>query len=488
MRPSLPQPQPEDDPADIWSGGELLDVTGWVREAPPFLVSAVLHMSAVLLILLIHFSTAPKHEVTLDATFSEEIGDQLIDDNLLEAAPEELAADFESLAPEAVEEVMDPFSEAMKLPEPTAGESGALSGEALAPGVALSGREPGLKRALLGAFGGDQSTQTAVKKGLLWLQRNQRTSNKLWSLMGPYKKAARSENQEAATAMALLAFQGDGHTHKSPRSDPFARTVADGLRSLRRSQNKKTGEFFREGAFNQRYYTHALCSIVLCEAYGMTQDPELLPDAQSAINYLIETQSDGGGWRYDPGDAADVSVTGWCVMALKSAQIAGISVPTEAFARIGKFLDSAQHDGGAQYGYQARGTPRISMTAEGLLCRQYLGWRQDDPRLLRGAEVLLGELPQWRTGRKNAYYWYYGAQFCHHMEGRIWEEWNYAMKEVVPKHQETRGRDVGSWDPAIDEMHGGSGGRLYTTCLCIYMMEVYYRHLPLYRQQLLLGK
>ena len=32
----------------------------------------------------------------------------------------------------------------------------------------------------------------------------------------------------------------------------------------------------------------------------------------------------------------------------------------------------------------------------------------------------------------------------------------------------------------IADQWGQHGGRLYTTCLSIYMLEVYYRHLPIY--------
>jgi hypothetical protein len=54
------------------------------------------------------------------------------------------------------------------------------------------------------------------------------------------------------------------------------------------------------------------------------------------------------------------------------------------------------------------------------------------------------------------------------------------MRKILPEHQETRGKDRGSWDPRGDRW-GDSGGRLYVTCLSIYTLEVYYRHLPLYK-------
>ena len=53
------------------------------------------------------------------------------------------------------------------------------------------------------------------------------------------------------------------------------------------------------------------------------------------------------------------------------------------------------------------------------------------------------------------------------------------VRQELPKHQITAGKERGSWDPSRDA-HGELGGRLYVTCLCTFMLEVYYRHLPIY--------
>jgi hypothetical protein len=146
--------------------------------------------------------------------------------------------------------------------------------------------------------------------------------------------------------------------------------------------------------------------------------------------------------------------------------------------RIKKFLDSVERESGSRYAYQRRDGATLSLSAEGLLCRQYMGWPRDDPRLVAGSEYLLANLPAW--DRRNVYYWYYATQVLHHMEGRPWRTWNEEMRTLLPAHQVKRGRERGSWDPKGDRW-GDAGGRLYVTCLSIYVLEVYYRHLPLYR-------
>jgi hypothetical protein len=118
-----------------------------------------------------------------------------------------------------------------------------------------------------------------------------------------------------------------------------------------------------------------------------------------------------------------------------------------------------------------------TMTAEALLCRQYLGWKHDDPRLLKGVAYLV----EHTIGNSNndVYYWYYATQVCHHMEGEAWTRWNAAMKRELPAQQVKSGAESGSWSPRGDEW-GDQYGRLYKTCLSTYNLEVYYRHLPIY--------
>ena len=120
------------------------------------------------------------------------------------------------------------------------------------------------------------------------------------------------------------------------------------------------------------------------------------------------------------------------------------------------------------------------MTAEAILCRMYLGWKKDDPRLSSAVQWLIQDhLPNARD--PNLYYWYYGTQVMHHYGGKPWETWNDKMRELLISSQETRGSYPGSWDPNEFEW-GPKGGRIYTTSLAVCTLEVYYRHLPIFKQ------
>jgi hypothetical protein len=331
-----------------------------------------------------------------------------------------------------------------------------------------------MKDALLAAYGGNAVTESAVAMALEWLRRNQRADG-TWSLTGPYANGGRAENVTAATAMALLAFQGAGHTHQQGR---YKDTVNKAWKAMLRMQ-KTDGDFWKGSVRSHRLYSQAQATIAVCEIYGMTKDSRFRAPAQRAVDYAVKIQDDLGGWRYEPGTGSDTSVTGWFVMALQSARMAELEVPAETWRRVSGFLDQVGQVNGAIYTYQPGpgGQPSYSMTAEALLCRQYLGWAKTDERLQNGISYLTALPIDWND--KNVYYWYYATQVLHHMGDDTWNRWNETLREVLPAQQTTSGAEKGSWSPFGDEW-GMEGGRLYTTCLCAYMLEVYYRHLPIY--------
>ena len=361
----------------------------------------------------------------------------------------------------------------------------------------LRGREEGRRDALVLAAGGSGETEVAVGKALAWLAKCQEEDG-FWSLKGVYDDPANQENRLAATAMALLAFQGAGHT---PTSGSYRESVQKAWKALAARQ-------FDDGCFEvppsvphlHRMYSHAQATIAACELAGMTGEASHREVARKAVAYAVAAQGPNGGWRYGPGEPGDMSVTGWYVMALKSGEMAGLDVPPQTFAGVEGFLDSVAIDGGSRYGYiryvQERppADDSSAVSAEGLLARQFLGWPRDDERLASGIRRLLEEnLPKLQAwgkkdgyDEKDVYAWYYITQVVHHVGGEPWRRWNAAMREVLPRVQVQKGREAGSWDPALDRW-GSAGGRLFETCFCTWMLEVYYRHLPLYGEDAVAG-
>ena len=122
------------------------------------------------------------------------------------------------------------------------------------------------------------------------------------------------------------------------------------------------------------------------------------------------------------------------------------------------------------------------MTAEALLCRQYLGWPKGHPGMQEGVRYLLEEhAPD--AKQPNIYYWYYATQVMHHFGGTSWRKWNAKMRNVLVSTQHKNGPEAGSWDPK--GRFSNEGGRIYQTSLSVCSLEVYYRYMTLYEHGIL---
>jgi hypothetical protein len=355
-------------------------------------------------------------------------------------------------------------------------------------GEVLSGRRPDTRDELVEKFGGTPQSETAVKMGLTWLQRQQKADGH-WELQVEGDKIdVNVKTDTGATALALLAFLGAGHTHQE---GPYQTIVRKGIDWLVKHQ-KSNGDLHdsEEEGRQPSFYAHGQATIVLCEAYALTRDPQLLAPAQKALSYIYASQHpERGGWKYRPNSEGDLSVFGWQLMAIQSARMAKLEVPSEVLDRAAGFLDLVQEQNGSRYRYEQN--PNLpttpAMTAEGLLCRQYLGWQKNHPALRAGISYLVQpeNLPSWSNGRRNVYYWYYATQMLHNAQGSEWETWNAVLRDEIVRNQAKSGRMSGSWHPTQPKgdpfEYADKAGRLYVTAMCILTLEVYYRHLPLYR-------
>jgi hypothetical protein len=279
--------------------------------------------------------------------------------------------------------------------------------------------------------------------------------------------------------MGLLPFLAAGETHMSDCL--YKKNIFKGLQYLVSNQ-QADGNLAGRGAFSLMY-THGLATIALCEAFGMTRDSRMGASAQRAIHF-IETSQDpeGGGWRYTPHQPGDTSVTGWQIMALKSAQMAGLKVDPETMRAAQSFLKSvANGPYGSEFCYLKGDPPTPTMTAVGLLGTQYLGAERTDPAIVKGAAYLLRNPPI--EILPDCYYWYYATQVMHNVPGPEWDRWNRQMRRVLIETQEHNGCATGSWDPNNPKQDpwGRIGGRLMQTSLSCLTLEVYYRYLPLYK-------
>jgi hypothetical protein len=344
----------------------------------------------------------------------------------------------------------------------------------VAEGGGLEGRGAAWRGRLVKAYGGNGASEDSVDRGLRWLMAHQLDDGS-WRFdlrlspqcQGRCRNWGSIGSSTASTALALLPFLGAGQTH---REGAYHEVVGRGLYYLAgRMIMTPQGGDLQEGTM----YAQGLATLALCEAYAMTDDQTLRPTAQAAVDFIAAAQHRGGGWRYVPGQPGDTTVSGWQVMALKSAQLAGLEVRQPTWYGVARFLDSVQTRRGAGYGYQSP-EDRPTTTAIGLLCRMYLGWPREHVPLIHGVEWLAKKGPS----RNNMYFNYYATQVLHHYGGPMWNQWNEQLRDMLIRTQATAGHEWGSWQ--FTEAHTKAAGRLYNTAMAIMILEVYYRYMPLY--------
>ncbi len=382
----------------------------------------------------------------------------------------------------------------------TEGTAGGFLGNRLAAG-GFAGRSAATREKMVEEGGGTGASEAAVGLGLKWLALHQ-SDDGHWSMDGFHNNARDKpglngkrftcncggqgmRNDTAGTAFGVLPFLAAGITHRdnNKAKEDYRKNVDAALKYLINHQDARSGDL------GGGMYAHGLATIALCEAYGLSADQNLKAAAQQAIDFIVAAQDPAsGGWRYTPRSGGDTSVVGWQLMGIKSGQMAGLKVPNPTLSGAEKWLDSCATSDKGGYGYVGpQETP--TMSAVGLLCRQYLGWSPRNPGLLNG----VARLSKYPPGTINSmYYYYYATQVMHHMGGESWANWNPKMRDLLVNSAD-QGRankhphQIGSWGPEGDA-HGAQGGRIMQTSLSLLTLEVYYRHLPLYRRDVTTGK
>ncbi len=414
------------------------------------------------------------------------------------------------------------------------------------PGVtAFTGRGPDLKtgKGPIGIGKNPRSqTDILVLNGLRWLARHQNEDGSWGALSLASRcddahkcidthKSFTSTYDEGLTGMALLAFLGAGFGHNSQEYflDPArgnkkvvtGEVVTAGLKWLVAHENSD-GSFGKNQAF---MYNQALATMALCEAYGLTQARYWHDPAQRAVDYLEGAQrpSPSGqglwGWRYasrqdlehfhqgDSLDAAfkkelfdaDTSVTGWAVMALKSARMSGLDVKQESFDGALAFVKSVSTaDGQAGYLDAKTAGAKVSgpddqfdyhsggMSALAMCVRAFTAHDADDPFLEMAAKRVTGDLPRVSKDGLSVdyYYWYYGSLALNQFDGpesprrsgKFWSPWNKAMVAAITEGQQKSATDCGEGGWLAPDRWCHAGGPVYATAINVLTLEVYYRY------------
>lgn len=479
------------------------------QAAPAWLVSTLVHVLILLILGLFTIANPVKIINVLTASATAEDGPEIEEFAIDDSEPQEME--------EETEEVTEPveITEPVEMTEPVtmdmpmdvamvpiemtdfaadmAPTSPSLSSLSSASAKPMGSRSTDMKKKLLREYGGTESSEAAVQEALKWFARHQ-MPNGGWTLAhnlvcnnrcgNGCKTEKRAKQLNAATSLALLPFLGAGQTHQQGE---FRKRVYMGLQFLMtRGKRAKGGRVDGSSMIDYRgeggnMYDHGLVTIVLCEAYAMTGDPDIGPFAQEALNFIVSAQCRDGGWRYTPrqADGGDTSVVGWQVMALKSGYMGHLAVPPAAIQGSVMFLNKVQSNGGTTYGYAGPSASfRKGTSSVGLLCRMYTGWKKDHSAIVGGVEKIAGYGPSMGS---DLYYDYYATQVLRQFGGEHWDNFNVKLRDFLVEKQSQDAGAKGSWW-FTEKGHANEAGRHYQTAMATMILEVYYRHMPLYAE------
>ncbi len=309
----------------------------------------------------------------------------------------------------------------------------------------------------------DGRTRRAIDAGLAYLASRQLDDGSFGS--GPYR------NNLAVGGLSGMAFLAAGYL---PQRGKFGQVLQRSLEFV--SEHAQPSGFIHTGDSQARgpMYEHGFATLFLAEVYGTSSKPAIREPLVKAIQLIVTTQNDEGGWRYEPRRSdADLSVTVCQVMALRAAHNVGIFVPKQTIDRAIDYVKRCQNDdGGFAYMANTPGESRFPRSAAALVALYNAG-QYDSEELARGLEYVVQFPPQRGDLMEGSYYMYghyYAAQAMWHAGGRFWNAWYPAIRAALLNEQ----RADGAWSDAISPEYGTA-----MACLILQMPASY---LPIFER------
>lgn len=317
-------------------------------------------------------------------------------------------------------------------------------------------------------------TDRATERGLKFLAQVQAPNGSFPGFGG---------NTAGVVGLAGMAFLAKGYT---PEHHEFGTNVNLCVDYIVRIQ-ENNGYL---GGSDGKMYSHGIGTLFLSEVSGMVDSERqkrvdaALPEAVKLILAAQQVQKDDrqkGGWRYAPNsNDSDMSVTGWVLMALRSARLNGAAVPDKAIDDAVDYIRRHRDEQTGSFGYQDSRNFAVTLTGAGLLCLELAGRHGTPESYKAGAYILqsLGELPK----QERPYYGnYYNAQGMFQLGAEYWDRYATWMYEYWLPRQ----NDDGSWNPHNEgrQNRGNLGGQsVYKTSLMLLALSVPYRQLPIYQR------
>jgi hypothetical protein len=332
----------------------------------------------------------------------------------------------------------------------------------------------------------------AIDRGLAFLHKAQNRDGS-WSVEGVSRfgvprspRGAGGSADLAVTALSVMAFLSAGHV---PGEGPYRDTVDRGIRHVMTRQSR-TGLFPAPRGSNTEMYYQGICTLMLAEAVGMV-DGRLADDLRdrlaAAVRVILEAQRktgrDAGGWRYSVhGSDADLSVTGWQLMALRAAKNVGCDVPSDRIQAAVDYVRRCHDPRTGGYAYVVYGNVTIPCTGTGVLALALCGkdYHKSAEAVQAASYLLQNPLV---PGRPHFFYGVYYVSQAMFQTGEVlgtnyWTSYRTELHRLLLR--ESPQRADGAW--AGRELDDGRLGPAYCTAMAVLALSVEYRLLPIYQK------
>jgi len=318
-------------------------------------------------------------------------------------------------------------------------------------------------------------TDRAIDRGLLFLANSQDRNDGSWRANGT--------RNPAISSLAIMAFLSAGHV---PGEGKYGSAIEKGVNWVMKQQ-QPNGLIASEGGHEM--YHHGIATLMLAEVAGMTDGAlarEVRLRLEKAVALIIKAQrtrgSARGGWRYtvqprggDTNDA-DISVTGWQIMALRGAKNLGCDVPPETIDQAVEYIKRCNDPLSGGYRYMPNHGVTAPCTGTSILALELCGKNlHRSPELLRAGSFLLRNPPRWNQGHF-FYGIYYCAQATFQLGDNYWNSYAPQLREVLLRNQSSNG----FWEGGDTDSR--YGGPTYCTSMAILALTVEYRFLPIYQR------
>lgn len=341
-----------------------------------------------------------------------------------------------------------------------------------------------------------QALDTSIERALGWLAQQQQRDGSFPTL---------PTGQPAVSSLAVMAFLAAGHEPELGEYGPAIERAIEFVLTTQREEGlfsfvKPIAPVTNwHQATHTAMYNHAIAALLLTESYGMTSDrklDELTIAIEKGLEFTFREQRrpgpykiEDGGWGYlkyvnqrNTGEA-DLSVTGWHLMFLRSAANAGFDVPEERVQAAAGYIQRSFYEETGQFLYRILPADRKSsrgMVGAGILSLAMAG--QHNTKIARQAGDWLQKHPvdQYNSPAGGGDRFHYGVHYASHamyqLGGHYWREFYPTMVDTMLAGQ----LPSGAWpsDSTTDRAFGNA----YTTALAVLSLTPPYQVLPIYQR------